>query len=69
MAGENSYFVAGSAAEQESGADWKAVELHPLESSAFSWRTFSTVSAADVPTSLLERAPNAKSLPRCTLLL
>lgn len=32
---ENSqHFVAGPA-EQESGADWRAVELHPLNSSAF----------------------------------
>ena len=34
LAVENSYFIAGPA-EQESGADWRAAELHPLKSSAF----------------------------------
>jgi hypothetical protein len=35
MAGENSQRFTASLAAQESGADLRAVELHPLKSSAF----------------------------------
>jgi len=38
-------FVA-SPAEQESGADWRAVELHPLKSSVFPRRTVTAQSSA-----------------------
>jgi hypothetical protein len=35
MAGENSQDCVAGPAEQESDADWRVVELYPLESSAF----------------------------------
>jgi len=36
----NRYHLIAGPAEQESGANWRAVELHPPKSSASSRRTF-----------------------------